>query len=488
MRSPFLTSVLISTLMACGVDAPDPATPDTELTSTEVEPSGAQCAAGGVAVHTGLDQNQNGILDREEIESTTYACSHVTLVRENAIGSGPLCPGGGVLVHSGHDVNNNGSLEDTEIEATSAVCQSDEIYRGDLRTSDFASHMSRERLSRVRVVTGNVVIDNNAPLTSLEMVGGSVELRTDSLIELPTLDRIVGNLIGPPPVLINSQPASRGVQLRAPKLATIGGDASLTSWTDAGIFSAPSLTAVDGQFILGGKITTLELDSLSRVGGTLQFDVQVPALSLPVLAQVGGRVRVSGWFTELDMKALQTAGAFELIYSSITSLRLPLLKSASTILIRRSPMTSVEMPRVAGVTAMWIDGLPNLTTFDLPLVTELDSLYVARMWSDDLALFGNLRAIKALTIEKSRFTSLNGLDQLAKLDSLTVQNNARLASLDGLDQIEALAGDLTIKNNPALVSLEGLGALTNVAGSITITDNAALPQSEVDAFHHRLSR
>ena len=311
--------------MACGVDSPDPAKPDTQLTSTEIEPSGAQCAAGGVAVHTGIDQNRNGILDREEIASTTYACSHVTLLREDAIGSGPLCPGGGVLVHSGHDVNDNGSLEDSEIEATSTICQSDEIYRGDLRSSDFASHTSRERLTRVRVVTGNVLIDNDAPMTSLELVGGSVELRTNALIELPALDRIAGNLTGPLPVSITAQPSARGVQLKLPKLVTIGGYASLTSWSDAGIFSAPSLTAVDGQFLLGGKITTVELGNLVRVGGTLDFDVQVPALSLPMLEHVGGRVRVSGWFEELDLHSLQTAAAFELIYSSIPSLRLPLL-------------------------------------------------------------------------------------------------------------------------------------------------------------------
>src|SRR5436190_20276447 len=143
MRSPLLASLLFSTLMACGVNEADPTEPRMKLTSTEVDPVGGHCKNGGVAVHTGIDTNNNGTLDHAEIQSTTYSCSHETLLREDPIASGVVCTGGGEAVHSGHDTNDNTFLDDSEIENTVTVCQSDELYKGDLKTSDFTSAQSR---------------------------------------------------------------------------------------------------------------------------------------------------------------------------------------------------------------------------------------------------------------------------------------------------------------------------------------------------------
>ncbi|WP_230457829.1 hypothetical protein [Alcanivorax sp. VBW004] len=44
------------------------------LLSTQEEPAGTNCAAGGVALLVGLDQNGNNVLDSAEVQSTTYLC------------------------------------------------------------------------------------------------------------------------------------------------------------------------------------------------------------------------------------------------------------------------------------------------------------------------------------------------------------------------------------------------------------------------------
>lgn len=45
------------------------------LVRTSSEPSGDNCAAGGVRIDSGLDQNANGVLENHEIQATSYVCN-----------------------------------------------------------------------------------------------------------------------------------------------------------------------------------------------------------------------------------------------------------------------------------------------------------------------------------------------------------------------------------------------------------------------------
>ncbi len=45
------------------------------LTRIDVEPAGAACAEGGLAVHTGLDDDRDGVLGASEIDATSYLCT-----------------------------------------------------------------------------------------------------------------------------------------------------------------------------------------------------------------------------------------------------------------------------------------------------------------------------------------------------------------------------------------------------------------------------
>jgi len=66
------------------------------LVKTTAEPAGANCAAGGTKVETGLDANNNGVLDLAEINTaqTTYVCNGVQGVQGIQGIAGPIGPTG----------------------------------------------------------------------------------------------------------------------------------------------------------------------------------------------------------------------------------------------------------------------------------------------------------------------------------------------------------------------------------------------------------
>ncbi len=116
----FLLSVLFVT--ACtGEDGVD------SLTDIQDEAAGANCAAGGLRISTGPDDNANGTLDAGEVAVTRYICSSassLTNVVPEALGTN--CSAGGVKIQSGLDNNRNGTLDSAEVTATNYVCGSGE--------------------------------------------------------------------------------------------------------------------------------------------------------------------------------------------------------------------------------------------------------------------------------------------------------------------------------------------------------------------------
>ncbi|HSN25778.1 MAG TPA: hypothetical protein VLT45_05815 [Kofleriaceae bacterium] len=452
MRLPLLASLLFSTLIACTASdplvAPDAGTP------------------------------------------TKPQASHKTLLREDAIGSGATCPGGGVLVHTGRDTNDDGALEDSEIEDTVTVCYADDIFHGDLRTSDFATPDAQTKLTHVRVVTGNLVIDSDAAMPSLELIGGDLELRTETRVELPALAKVGGSLAGPPPLVLDGDTSvERGVQLVMPVLASVGGNISMTSWRDGGTFAAPALPGIDGAVLLGGSYSTLDLHALKHAGSSLDLATQASTLALPAL-QDAGDLRITGSFKTLDLSALGSAASVEVHSSSLATLALPSLRATTRLQLGDLPnLTKLELPALAELGTLALYRMPQLTTLDMPQLTAVDTLQLTTMALSDLHLFANLRTVKTLAIKKNaQLADLAGLEQLTQLTTLSIADNGKLASLDGLEALTRVDGDLTIQNNASLTSLSALAGVTGVGGAITITSNAALAQADVDAFLHRLGR
>ncbi|CAN5483986.1 hypothetical protein BH09BAC4_BH09BAC4_00260 [soil metagenome] len=73
-----------------------------------------------------------------------------------------------------------------------------------------------------------------------------------------------------------------------------------------------------------------------------------------------------------------------------------------------------------------------------------------------------------------KLTSLSQLGSLRTTSFITIQNNAELLSLQGLDQLQTVKADIALYNNPKLTSLRGLESLRTVVGKISIHGHAGL--------------
>lgn len=115
---------ITSTAYVCnGVDG------NTNLTRTTNENSGGNCGNGGLKVEYGLDANKDGILNDNEVKYTTYVCNgingNLSLVNITDEAKGGICGNGGIKIESGIDVNNNKILDPTEVQITRYVCNED---------------------------------------------------------------------------------------------------------------------------------------------------------------------------------------------------------------------------------------------------------------------------------------------------------------------------------------------------------------------------
>ena len=112
-----------------GPSGPSGTVGGSSLIQTTTEPAGANCPFGGTKIEFGVDANGNGTLDPTEVSATgtTYTCNasgKSSLVRTTAEPAGTNCALGGTRIETGLDANNDGVLDPTEVNAaaTSYVC------------------------------------------------------------------------------------------------------------------------------------------------------------------------------------------------------------------------------------------------------------------------------------------------------------------------------------------------------------------------------
>ncbi|GEM_PF-1084298 len=128
-----LGTILALTFSACGRTSPENSGSG-NLLRVESEPAGVNCPQGGLAVLTGLDQDEDGILDDGEVVSTSYVCNgqgqdgqdgedgHSTLITTDEEAPGENCQEGGFVVLSGLDLDDDGILDPEEVTSTEYLC------------------------------------------------------------------------------------------------------------------------------------------------------------------------------------------------------------------------------------------------------------------------------------------------------------------------------------------------------------------------------
>ena len=96
------------------------------LVSLATEPAGVNCPNGGYKVNTGVDVNHNDVLDNAEIKNVDYICNGINglnyLIAVKAEPAGTNCTYGGYSFSTGIDVNKNGILDNSEITASQYIC------------------------------------------------------------------------------------------------------------------------------------------------------------------------------------------------------------------------------------------------------------------------------------------------------------------------------------------------------------------------------
>jgi hypothetical protein len=122
-------------------------------------------------------------------------------------------------------------------------------------------------------------------------------------------------------------------------------------------------------------------------------------------------------------------------------------------------------------------------------ITNLDSLHLITSVGGYLDIYSipdlvSLDGLSALTtvgsgrfgIHGSALTNLNGLDNLASVPGLRIEQNPSLTSLQGLSSLTTVNEGIYILDNPLLESLNGLESITSVGqgGTLIIEDNAIL--------------
>jgi hypothetical protein len=162
------------------------------------EPPGARCPQGGTAIQTGLDDDEDGLLDDNEVKQTSYLCggggggqsggmSLVKLLPEEA---GAKCSSGGTAVLSGLDSNADGIQGDTEVTSTQYLChsadgQNAKSYLVKLLPEAAGTNCSRSGTA----VLGGVDVNANQQLDSTEVT--TTQYVCNSLVETTSTTSLI---------------------------------------------------------------------------------------------------------------------------------------------------------------------------------------------------------------------------------------------------------------------------------------------------------
>jgi hypothetical protein len=166
------------------------------LTSVTTEPAGANCTIGGLRIDSGLDINSNGALEANEVTATAYVCNGIdgnnSLTKITNEVAGTNCENGGLKIDSGIDTNGDGTLDDTEISATAYVCNGNDGNNNLTKITNEAAGTNCEN-GGLKIDAG-VDEDGNGTLDDSEIIATAYTCNgTDGLVSLVNIsDEVSG--------------------------------------------------------------------------------------------------------------------------------------------------------------------------------------------------------------------------------------------------------------------------------------------------------
>ncbi|WIG93328.1 hypothetical protein KGD87_22325 [Myxococcus sp. SDU36] len=429
------------------------------------EPSGPNCEHGGKAVRSGLDLDDDGMLDDDEVTGTEYICATLSpgvLVRTRQLPPGEPCALGGQLTLAGTDLDEDGLLSDDEVTREVHGCMEPAPVVARVRplmTHPFVCRYDNALMEAGVDLNGNGVLDED-------------ELRAAARF---CADPVV--------TLLRQRPEPAGPN------CTTGG-----TWVEAGVDDNRNTVLDDAEVRAAAYVCQLSathdgtyavedvadleaLKSLTSIRGDLNIEhTDVTAVVLPGLASVEGSLNIHGnpGLMQVDLSGLRYVGGTLSIRGGVQLSEL-----------RIGPQTPEALPPVR-VHSLSLNSLPGVSTLSgLAAVAprfDLTLWNTGVLWSP--GMFPHVQVLAGtLTVHQNAALEKLPLSQLAQVDgSFMISANPMLQSLEGLSLLTRIGGVLEISSNNALTQLSGLEHLAVVKDRVTVANNARLQEVRFDAL------
>lgn len=276
MRSLRVLPIVLLVVSACGDDDNDANDDDNEVTVSE-EPAGDNCELGGTAI------TSNG--------STHYVCkdTSATLIVSSTEAAGANCAYGGTKLQLGLDHDENGTLDANEVESTQYDCNQNPYGQEHIGSLSIYEVSDFDATVGITLLGGDVYISlsdstslSEASISDLRYVDGSIYIEClgeGGTLHFPSLEAVTNDF--------EISGSCGAISVDAPKLKSIGNSLYLTGST-AGEVSAPALEHVGYlQIYSTANLVSLSLPALESTWAIYFYNTtSLNTLSLPSLTSI----------------------------------------------------------------------------------------------------------------------------------------------------------------------------------------------------------
>jgi len=248
------------------------------------------------------------------------------------------------------------------------------------------------------------------------------------------------------------------------KITHVYGNLTIYNTSVKDLSGLQDLTSVTGDIFIGTNPLLIDIDFLNenaQVFGQIEVSGNAALAHIPGFSGVNimyDNIRIDAQYL-LTISGLRNLAIAEDIYIDAECYELDL-----------SSLSSASDITVLGTNLTDLSGFSNLSNLGLLRLTSnqhlssLDGLENVQTLSGDLII--------SFCHDLENVNALRGLSSIG--GGLYLETNSDLYSLSGLINLTSINGDLTIKNLARFSSLYGLQNVTNVGGNVSVTDCSRL--------------
>ena len=420
----------------------------TVLTRFDRQGPSDTCPQGGYAVHSGLDNDSSGTLDDGEISATEHVCADAVLTRLEPEAAGARCAAAGIAFHTGLDIDRSGTLDDDEISATDYQCGA--ILQRDLTISTAAD---MELLAEIQVIMGSLTLEaydaSIFDMPALQSVEGDLIIHDNANLEaihLPALSTLGSQELGFGALQLNANPALKTVDI-------------------------PNLTHIHGPLIIRDNDALADVGGMTKLssmrGISLANNERLQGLANPITLH-GGVLHI------IDNGAL---ASIEATGSASTGSRVRLTGNTALVTanISLSDAYDVDISNNAALADL------QLTTRELTAAVSIQQNPLLTTLRLDAGMGSDIIIEANPSLEEATIGLNSRWDGPVLTGDLIVRNNDQLTSLS-TSSSQGLGGSLIIADNDTLTELHA--NLAQIMGSLIVTDNASLQTIRANGLCH----